>query len=110
MVLFESETILTGLLPEWSDSKLSCIIGKYVFHLFVSFTTKDQIFWQWVIKALAYFVGFVKHSLSSFSEIFETFPISLFGATDYKSVLPLECFESDFQCSHSDDFFLKLID
>lgn len=55
----------------------------------VSFTTQDQIFWQWVIKALAYFVGFVKHSLSRFSEIFETFPIFLFGETDYKSVLLL---------------------
>lgn len=84
-----NQPILTELLPEWSNSKLSSIIGKYVCHTCVSFTTTDQIFWQWVIKALAYFVGFVKHSLSRFSEIYETFPIFLFGETTYKSVLPL---------------------
>lgn len=72
----------------------------------VSFTTKDQIFWQWVIKALAYFVGFVKHSLSRFSEIFETFPIFLFGETDYKSVLLLwNVLREWLSCSHSVIFF-----
>lgn len=62
---------------------------KCVCHICVSFPTKDQIFWQGVITPLVYFVGFVKHSLSRFSEKFETFPVFLFGESDYKSVLPL---------------------